>query len=86
MNYDDIIRFLATNGTETRRFLFKRSRGATSGGYKLYGYDPVKNDRNLLEDFGIDGRPSHHQQIEEAKKRIRFYIDGDWDLEIAQPA
>lgn len=86
MNYDDTIKFLATNGSETRRFLFERSKAATSSGYRLYGYNPVENDRNLLEDFGIDGRPNHHTEIQEAKERIRFYVDDDWELEVAQRA
>jgi len=86
MHYGDTIKFLATDGDETRRFLFTRSAGATSSGYKLYGYDPEENARNFLEDFGIDGNPNHHQQVEEAKRRIRFYVGEDWSIEAAQTA
>lgn len=83
MHYGDTIKILATNGDEKRRFLFKRSGGASSKGYKLYGYDAEENARNFLEDFGISGRPNHHEEIQEAKRRIQFYLDADWDLEIA---
>lgn len=86
MNYGDTLKIRASNGDETRRFLFSRSAGATSDGYKLYGYNPEENARNFLEDFGIDGRPSHHEEVEEAKRRIRFYVSDDWDLTVAQTA
>lgn len=86
MHYGDTLKILATNGDEKRRFLFERSGGATSKGYKLYGYDPEGNGRNFLEDFGIDGNPNHHEQIAEAKLRIRFYLDDDWGLEISGSA
>ncbi|QLH82299.1 hypothetical protein [Halosimplex pelagicum] len=86
MHYGDTLKLLATNGDENRRFLFTRSAGATSSGYKLYGYDPDENARNFLEDFGIGGNPNHQQEIEEARRRIQFYVGEDWEIEAAQTA
>lgn len=86
MNYGDTIKLLARHGDEARRFLFKRSAGATSSGYKLYGYDPGENARNLLEDFGIGENPTHHQEVAEAKRRIQFYVGEDWEITVAQTA
>jgi hypothetical protein len=85
MNYGDTAKFIATDGEETRRFLGKKSPASTSNGYKLYGYDPEGNQRNKLEDFGIRG--SHHSSADEFaefKRRIRFYVDDDWTVELAE--
>lgn len=82
VNYGDQIKFTAEDGSTVQRFLLVRSAGATSSGYKLYGYNPEKNARNLLEDFGIDGRPNHHAEIEEAKQKIRFYAGPNADISV----
>lgn len=86
MNYGDALKIRASNGDKTRRFLFSRSAGATSDGYKLYGYDPEENGWNFLEDFGINGHPSHHKEVGEAKRRIRFYIGENWEIDVEQTA
>lgn len=84
MDYDTLIKLLATNGDESRRFLLERTGAVGSQGCILYGYDPTENARNLLEDFGIDGQRTRSQEIGEAKNRIRFYVGDGWDIEVAQ--
>jgi len=83
MNYGDNIKLLATDGEESRRFKLKRSAAANSGGYTLYGYNPEQNALNPLEDFSMDGRPSRAAVVQEAKERIRFYVDDAWTIETA---
>ncbi|MFD1570188.1 MULTISPECIES: hypothetical protein [Haloferacaceae] len=74
------MKFVARDGSTVQRFLLVRSAGATSSGYKLYGYDPEENARNFLEDFGIDGHPNHHAEIQAAKRKIRFYAGPNADI------
>lgn len=82
MNYGDNVKFTATTDGTVKKFLVVRSAGASSSGYKLYGYVPEKNERNFLEDYGIDGRPNHHDEIMAAKKKIRFYAGANADIEV----
>lgn len=82
--YGNQIKFLATNTetNETRQFVLKRSSGATSDGYKLYGYQPEENKLNLLEDFGMDsGHVTLADATTEGKNRINFYCPSDvWNI------
>ena len=71
----DQVKLVAKNANtdETRRFILKRSKAATSQGLKLYGYNPEKNELNLLEDFGVDGRTTRANAAEEARRKLEFY-------------
>lgn len=83
MSPNDSLKFVAQkNDKVVNRFLLVRSAGATSGGYKLYGYDPVENQRNFLEDYAIDARPNHYEEVETAKQKIRFYAGDDTEVKV----
>lgn len=82
VHYGDQIKLIAESDGTVQKFLLIRSGAASSSGYKLYGYNPEENARNFLEDFGIDGRPNHHAEIEETKKKIRFYAGTNTDINV----
>lgn len=82
MHYGDQIKLTAESDGTIQKFILVRSGAASSSGYKLYGYNPKENARNLLEDYGMDERPNHHAEVEKAKEKIRFYAGQDADINI----
>ena len=82
MYYGDQLKLTAKSGKTVQKFILIRSGAASSSGYKLYGYSPEENARNLLEDYGIDGRPNHHTEVEKAKEKVRFYTGPNAEINV----
>lgn len=82
VHYGDQIKFIAEAGNTVQKFLLVRSAAGASSGYRHHGYNPNANELNLLEDFGIDGSPNRHTEIEEAIQKIRFYAGPNADISV----
>lgn len=82
--YGDKIKFIANKkeGNDVRKYVLKRSASSSSDGYKLYGYNPVENKLELLDDFGMSGNSSKPVIEERAINKIEFFCPDDkWIIE-----